>query len=55
MSVLETSLSRPHQRRILGGQEEENMFLVPGDHLKLRFLEFTKVEFWACQEAQNDF
>jgi len=36
-------------------QEEENEFLVPGDHLKHRFLDLTKVEFLACQEAGNDF
>ena len=35
-------------------QGEENEFRVPGDHLKHRFLDFTKVEFWACQEAEND-
>jgi len=28
---------------------------VPGVHLNHRFLEPTIVEFWACQEAENDF
>jgi len=28
---------------------------VPGDHLKFRFLDLTKVELWTCQEAENDF
>jgi len=37
------------------GQEEENEFLMPGDHMKYRFLDLTKVEFWAFQEAENDF
>ena len=37
------------------GQEEENVFPVPGDHLKHRFLDVTKVECWACQDADNDF
>jgi len=36
------------------GQEEENVFPVTGDHLKHRFLELTKGEFWVCQEAEND-
>ena len=27
-------------------QGEENEFRVPGDHLKHRFLDLTKVEFW---------
>ena len=38
-----------------GGQEEENEFAVPGNHLKHRFLDLTKVEFWTCQEAENYF
>jgi len=30
------------------GQEGENLFSERGDHLKHRFLDLTKVEFWAC-------
>jgi len=30
-------------------QVEENEIRVPGDHLKYRFLELTKVDFWSCQ------
>ena len=37
------------------GEEEENMFPVPGNHLKHRFLDLTKVEFWVCQDAENYF
>jgi len=39
----------------LAGQEEENEFSEPGEHLKNRFQDITKVEFWACQEAEYDF
>ena len=35
--------------------ERKKMFPVPGDHLKHRFLDNTKDEFWTCQEAPNDF
>ena len=28
---------------------------MPDDRFKHRFLDLTKVEFWACQEAENDF
>jgi len=38
-----------------GIQEEENEFPVHGDHFNHRFLDVTKVEFYACQEAENDF
>jgi len=37
------------------GQEEENLFPVPGEPLKYRFLDLTKVEFWACQDEENYF
>jgi len=43
------------QVALWAGQEEENVFPVPYDHLKYRILDHTKVEFWACQEAKNDF
>jgi len=36
-------------------QEEGNEFQVRGEHLKHRFLIRNQVEFWAGQEAENDF
>ena len=30
-------------------------FPVPGDQLKHRFLDLSKVEFWGSQEPENDF
>jgi len=38
----------------LGFQEEGNVFPVPGDHLKHRFFDLTKVEFWVFQDVEND-
>ena len=35
------------------GQEEENEFAEPGNHLKHQFVELTKVEFWACQDKKT--
>ena len=55
MRAIETSLSRIHQDAFSSGQEEQNEFPEPGEHLKNRFLDLTKVEFWACKEAENDF
>jgi len=54
MRALETSLFDFTQVAFLAGQEEENEFPETGVHLKNRFLDLTKVDFWACQEAQND-
>ena len=55
MRAHETSLSRIHKDAFYSGQEEENESAEPGEQLKHRFLDLTKVEFWACQEAENDF
>jgi len=37
------------------GQEEENEFPCPGDHLKNRLLDLTQDAFVASEEAQNEF
>jgi len=37
------------------GPPPHGTFPVPEHHLKLSILDLTKVEFWACQEAENDF
>ena len=55
MRPLETLLFRLQQSRIFGWCRGKNDFPVFGDHLKHRFLDLTKVEFWACQEAEHDF
>ena len=36
------------------GEEAENGFKVPSDHLKNRFIDDTQVAFWACQEAEKE-
>ena len=43
------------QVAFLAGQEDENVFPVPGDNLKNRFFDLTKVEFKAFQEAEKYF
>jgi len=55
MRTLETSLSRLNPIRFWAGQEEENEFREPGDYLKHRFLEVTKVEFWAFKRQKMTF
>ena len=40
---------------IYAGQEAGNDFKVPFDHLNHRFLNFTQIEYWAGQEAENEF
>ena len=55
MRDLETSLSELTQVAFWAGQGEGNDFPVPGDHLKHRFGNLSKVKFWVCQEAEYDF
>jgi hypothetical protein len=37
----------------LDSQKADIEFSVPFDHFKHRFLELTKVAFWACKKADN--
>ena len=37
------------------GQEAENEFEVPRDHLRHRILDLNQVAFWDVQEAENVF
>ena len=55
LGVLETSLIDFIQVAFWAGQNAENKFKMPLDHLKYRFLAFTQVVFWAVQEADNEF
>ena len=55
LAIIKKSLFDFTQVAIWDGQEAENEFPVPSDHLKHQFLDPTKVEFCACQEAENDF
>ena len=54
MRPIETSLFLTSSR-ILCWSMEVIYFSVPGDHLKHRFLDITKVDFWASQDAENNF
>jgi len=49
------SLSGPDTSRYLGWLGGEIYLAVPGDNLKHRFFDITHVEFWAVQEAEDDF
>ena len=55
MRPLETSLFRLYPSRILGWSRGRKWFLSDCDHLKHRLFDITKVEFWACQDSENDF
>jgi len=55
MTALETKLSRPQQIAFQAGQEAENEFAVPGDHLKHRFIKLTDFAFSAVLEEKNEF
>jgi len=36
-------------------QESENVFKVPFDFLKYRFIDFIQIAFWTRQQAEYDF
>jgi len=55
MRAFEKSLSRLHSCRVLGWSGGRKWVPVQGDHYKHRFLEKTKIEFWAYQEQKMTF
>ena len=52
---LESSLYPLEKVEFSAGEEAENDFKVPFDHLNNCFLNFTQIEFWAGQVVENDF
>ena len=43
------------QVAIWAGEDTENDFTFPGDHLKHRFLDLTQVAIWTVHEVENEF
>ena len=55
LGTLEMSLSRSHPIRFWAGQEAENEFEVPRDHLRHRILDLNQVAFSGGEEANYEF